>query len=215
MGLVAQSWPCCQDPAPNLGQLWLLACRQAAGPSDQLRQAGLAPMDLVWVHGIAIAHHNPGPGRAQGLEGGVAPACQPLAPDDRGVDHHPPPRHYPGLRPAGLVKIVDGCPAGLPRTGLVSGCEGLQDPIHPALHRALADGHPQDGPTTLLHGAATAVLTARQLSPQGHDLGPIAGGGDRGPRDFRDRAAPGTVCLIQHKMPYDYLDVGSLDHLGV
>jgi hypothetical protein len=112
------------------GQLWLLALRQAARPSDQMRQAGVAAMDPVLVHCRALADSHPRPVRDQRLERGLTPARLHREPRYRRLDHHPQPRQHPVRRPAGLVHVVDLCPPGLHRHGLVMGFEGLRDPIH-------------------------------------------------------------------------------------
>jgi len=178
-----------------------------------MRQAGLAPVDPSVLHRRAIADQEPGSVRHQGLERGVAPARLHREQRHRGVDHHPQPHPQPVPRPAGLGHVMDGCPPGLHRHGLVIGVAGLGAPSPRALNRAVADRYSQDRPATLLHGAATGPLTTRPRAQQGRAPGTIAGGSGRGNRGFRDPATPGTARLPQHNMLPVHLDVGQLDDL--
>jgi len=151
--------------------------------------------------------------RQQRLERHVAPTRLHHEQRHRGVDHHPQPHQDAVPLPAGLVKVLDGGPPGLHRNGLVIGGEGLRNPIHRALNRALAERYSQDRPATLLDGAAPTPLSARQLAQQGREPRTIASGGGRRHRGFRDLATPGTARLIQHEMLHAQLEVRQLDDL--
>src|SRR5262245_41858253 len=97
------------------------------------------------------------------------------------------------LIPGSLVNIIHLGPAGLPGNRLIMGYDGIGDPIHGPLNGPPAHGYAQHGRAKLLHGAATASLTARQLPDERRQLRPIAVAVLRRHLGFEAAAAPRTT----------------------
>ena len=195
------------------GQLGIAALGQPTRPADQMRQAGLPAMEPVMVHAIPVTHQNPCPALNQRFKRDLAPAHLDREQRHRRVGHHPQPDQDPVLIPCGLIDVIDRCAPGLPSNRLVMGCDRFRDSIHHALNRAPADGHPQDRCTKLLHRAAAAPLTPRQLPDEGRQPGPIPIAVLGRQLGFKEAATSGTMPLVQYDMRHGHLDLGQLDHL--
>jgi hypothetical protein len=120
------------------------SCRSDSppGPSDQLGQTGLSPLQPPAIHAVAVTHQNPHPALDQLLKGRLGPARLHLEQGPRGIDHHPQPRLYAMLVPGGFIDIVDLGYTSFLGDGFMMGLNVLGDSIHTSLNRPSADGRP-------------------------------------------------------------------------